>query len=384
MLIFGLISPHPPIILPDIGGSDLPKVKLTIEALELAVKQLAAAKPEKLIIISPHEGHGFAVPLHYVSQALPAGLPIEEILVTNDSYQYYFDYGKQVGEQKQRESARYAIVASGDLSHVLKADGPYGYNAAGPVLDKLIVTAVEHGDAQALLTLDPTLLDAGAECGLRSILFLLGALDGQTTRPNVLSYEGPFGVGYLVATAKPVVAKKTTPETLPALARRAIIHYLQTGRLLTPPPELVSAWPGRAGAFVSVHKKDGTLRGCIGTIMPIKPNVIEEVIANAVASATDDPRFEPIAPTELEDLKLSVDVLTPPKPVQNLSHLNPKVDGIIVSTTDKRQGVLLPELESVDSVEQQIEICRQKGGIGPQEPIIITSFRVQRYHEAPV
>ena len=200
MLIYGLISPHPPIILPEVGGTELGKVRKTVEALERAVSGLAQAKPEQLIIISPHEQHGFEVPKYYLRQHLPDNLPTEEILVTNPSYHYYFDYGKTVGERARGEQQRYAIVASGDLSHVLKSDGPYGFNAAGPVLDELIVKAVQRRDPQALLEINPDVLEDGAECGLRSILFLLGALDGMDATTEILSYEGPFGVGYMVAT----------------------------------------------------------------------------------------------------------------------------------------------------------------------------------------
>ncbi len=199
-LVFGLVSPHPPIILPEVGGDDLPKVQKTIRALEGAVKALAVAKPEKLIVIAPHEGHGFEVPEYFLQAELPGDMPVEEVLVTEDSYQYYFDYGKEVGARMRGEKARCAIVASGDLSHVLKADGPYGFDPAGPVLDELIVEGVRRGDAAALLEIDPGTLENGAECGLRSILFLLGAMDGTNLKAEVLSYEGPFGVGYMVAT----------------------------------------------------------------------------------------------------------------------------------------------------------------------------------------
>ena len=200
MLVFGLISPHPPIILPEVGGDELPKVKQTIDALETACAELAAARPDELIIISPHEDHGFEVPEYFLRQHLPDDLPVEEILVTEPSYRHYYDYGKEVGVRVRGEQKRYAIVASGDLSHVLKADGPYGFDAAGPVLDELIVKAVRERDVEALLGADPAVLENGAECGLRSILFLLGALEGMRVKVDVKSYEGPFGVGYMVAT----------------------------------------------------------------------------------------------------------------------------------------------------------------------------------------
>ena len=207
VLVYGLISPHPPIIVPEIGGDDTKRVRKTTKALDAAAHDFARTRPEELIIISPHEDHGFEVPLYYLRPYLPEKTGVQEILVTHDSYEYYFEYGKQVGVSLRGSRKRYGIVASGDLSHVLKADGPYGFNSFGPPLDEAIVAAVRGRDANGLLGLDPEMLEQGAECGLRSILFLLGAFDGMKVRVEVPSYEGPFGVGYMVATFEPEESK---------------------------------------------------------------------------------------------------------------------------------------------------------------------------------
>lgn len=200
MLVFGVISPHPPIIIPEIGGREIEKVQKTISALEAAAKNMAATKPEKLFIIAPHTEHGYEVPLYYLGKDLPLQTKLEKILVTNPSYQHYFDLGKRYGAEIARTKQRIAVIASGDLSHVLKAEGPYGYDPAGPQLDKLIVQAVKEKDVEGLLTIDQELLMDGAECGLRSILFLFGVFADSNYTTEVLSYEGPFGVGYMVAT----------------------------------------------------------------------------------------------------------------------------------------------------------------------------------------
>lgn len=203
MLVYGIISPHPPIILPEIGRDQLRFVKKTIEALELVAKNLADSKPDELIIISPHTEHGFYVPLYYLGKHLPQDIKITKILVTNPSYEFYYNEGKKTGKEAEKSQSKVAIIASGDLSHCLKEDGPYGFNPAGPKLDKIIVDSVKNNDAKALLNIDPVILGQGAECGLRSILFLIGAFSevGQA-KSKVLSYEGPFGVGYLVAEFK--------------------------------------------------------------------------------------------------------------------------------------------------------------------------------------
>jgi len=133
----------------------------------------------------------------------------------------------------------------------------------------------------------------------------------------------------------------------------------------------------RAGVFVSIHKL-GELRGCVGTFEPTQKNVAEETIANAISSATRDPRFPPVAPDELSDLDYSVDVLTEPEPVASQDQLDPRKYGVIVEA-GWRRGLLLPDLEGVDSADYQIDICRQKAGITPDEPIKLYRFEVKRY-----
>jgi AmmeMemoRadiSam system protein A len=134
---------------------------------------------------------------------------------------------------------------------------------------------------------------------------------------------------------------------------------------------------GKAGVFVSI-KKHGQLRGCIGTFEPDKSNVAQEIISNAVSSAIRDPRFLPVVAEELPDLTYSVDVLTTPEPVESEKELDPERYGVIVEK-GKRHGLLLPDLEGVDTVEQQIDICRQKAGIAPDEPVKLYRFEVKRY-----
>lgn len=213
MLVFGVISPHPPLIIPEIGGKDIERVKRTVSALETAATGLAAAKPDRLLIISPHEGHGYEVPLHYLGKHLPPNVEMEQILVTEPSYEHYYEWGKRYGKECDQSDRRTAIIASADLSHVLKPDGPYGYHSAGPLLDKLVIKAIKEKDAGHLLRLDAGFLERAAECGLRSILFLMGTFEGREYEAETLSYEGPFGVGYLVATFVPSEGKQQIKDT---------------------------------------------------------------------------------------------------------------------------------------------------------------------------
>jgi AmmeMemoRadiSam system protein A len=160
------------------------------------------------------------------------------------------------------------------------------------------------------------------------------------------------------------------------LAKRTVERYVKEGKVLKA-EELTPEMRERTGVFVSIHK-GGELRGCIGTFEPQRSNVAEEIIANAISSATSDPRFSPIRPDELEDLEYSVDVLTTPEPVKSQDQLDPRRYGVIVEA-GWRKGLLLPDLEGVDSVDYQIDICRQKAGIAPNEPVRLYRFEVRRY-----
>jgi AmmeMemoRadiSam system protein A len=167
-------------------------------------------------------------------------------------------------------------------------------------------------------------------------------------------------------------------HSLVRLAKQTVEAYIREGKVFKP-KRLTLKMKEKAGVFVSIHKH-GDLRGCIGTIEPQRSNVAEEIILNAISSATRDPRFlhTPITPAELEDLEYSVDVLTTPQPVKSQKQLDPKKYGVIVEA-GWRKGLLLPDLEGVDTVEEQIDICRQKAGIPPTERVKLYRFEVKRY-----
>ncbi|MDD5399050.1 MAG: AmmeMemoRadiSam system protein A [Dehalococcoidia bacterium] len=169
---------------------------------------------------------------------------------------------------------------------------------------------------------------------------------------------------------------KQEMHPLAKLARKAVEGYVSSRRMVEP-DELVPEMKEQAGVFVSL-KKHGQLRGCIGTFEPTQSSVGQEIIQNAISSATGDPRFSPVRPDELNELEYSVDVLTSPQPVDDKAQLDPKKYGVIVES-GRRRGLLLPDLEGVDSVDMQIDICRQKAGISPAEPVKLYRFQVRRY-----
>lgn len=169
--------------------------------------------------------------------------------------------------------------------------------------------------------------------------------------------------------------------SLPQLAKTAIKHYLDKNDRLELPSDAPLQLKGKSlGCFVSIHLPNGGLRGCIGTIEPTKANLGQEIIDNAIAAATADPRFPPLQSAELESLEISVDVLTEPEKISDSDQLDPRRYGLIVQAKDGRRGLLLPDLEGVESIQQQIDIAARKAKINPdQDEYQLYRFLVKRH-----
>jgi len=198
-IVFAAISPHPPIILPSVGSKeDREKVKKTIENLEFLSVELKKVSPDLIIISSPHPDWGFNVPLFFLAKDFKG--KVDEHLIGLESPQFYFEQGKKLSGGLASADKKIALIASGDLSHCLKEDGPYGFQEDGPKFDKALIDSLKKKDINTILKLNGIYPEAG-ECGLRPICFLLGILEESKInyQPEILSYEGPFGVGYLVA-----------------------------------------------------------------------------------------------------------------------------------------------------------------------------------------
>ncbi len=246
------------------------------------------------------------------------------------------------------------------------------------------------------MSIDPSLVEAGGECGLRSFIALGGYAGGDPVPTRVLAYEGPWGVGYLTALVGQGALDAAQQHTLGTTATRGlkggtagddasqIVRYARSvieshisGRPDPHQPAFDDAeYPERAGAFVSLHR-GGSLRGCIGTILPTRPTLAEEVAGNAIQAAVADPRFPPLSAAELADLDISVDVLHAPESC-TIDELDPTRYGVIV-TKGWRRGLLLPDLEGVDDVQTQVAIAMRKAGIAPTEQCDFERFRVDRY-----
>jgi AmmeMemoRadiSam system protein A len=296
----------------------------------------------------------------------------------------HFALGQAVARAVRQLDRRVAIIASADLSHSLTESAPNGYDPMGAVFDERLRKAIAAWDVTTVLGMEEDFRRRAAEDSVPSVSFLMGALDGLSVQPQVLSYEGPFGVGYLVAAVEvmPPLENGVVHEEaavaghpLVRLAREAVDTFVRFGRVIDPvdvPAELQRP----AGAFVSI-KRGHTLRGCIGTIEPVTESVAHEVVRNAIDSATRDPRFLPVEAEELAELSYSVDVLSPPEPVSGPEELDHKRYGLIVRSGLHR-GLLLPDIEGVSSVDEQIAIAKMKAGLLPDDPVEIFRFTVER------
>jgi aromatic ring-opening dioxygenase LigB subunit len=195
-IVFAAISPHAPLFLPSVGPQkDRDKVKETIKSLEELGKRFKESKPDSIIISSPHPDWGFNVPLHFIAKDFKG--KTEAVLTGTEKPKQYFEKGKSFPLKQERV----ALIASGDMSHCLKEDGPYGFHPDGPKFDRAFQEALKKKDLKTILSLEEKYPEA-AECGLRSFCFMLGILDNEKWQPQILSYQDTFGVGYLTVSLK--------------------------------------------------------------------------------------------------------------------------------------------------------------------------------------
>lgn len=321
--------------------------------------------------ISAHEfEHSIEVQLPFL-QFLKSDVKIVPIVFGYGSGDIYKNIGYELARTILDSNKEVIIIASSDMTH-------YESQESANTKDKQAIDAILNLDEDLLLKrvtdLDISMCGYGPAISLIAAARDLGAKEARLTRYQTSGDAiGDFTsvVGYAG-----IIINGHIPSPLVRLARKAVETYVREGTVIQP-DKLTSEMKGKAGVFVSIHKFDN-LRGCIGTFEPTQENIAREIIHNAINSATADPRFLPITSNELKDLEFSVDVLTSPERVENRDKLDPKKYGAIVEC-DYRRGLLLPDLEGVDTVEQQVSICCQKAGIAPGEPIKLYRFEVKRH-----
>ncbi len=452
-IVFSGIAPHPPIMVPEVGRAAIAEVRGSIDAMAELTRRIIESGAETVVLISPHAplspdafvayhskplhgdfanfrapettvefpldeellaaivnaaaredyavpalddydlDHGTAVPLYFLDRNGWQGrvVALGYSFLGNEDHLKFGECVRSAAEQVDRPVA---FVASGDLSHRLKPEAPAGYNPSAHLFDEQVIDALTRNTPNQIADIDHELRRAAGECGYRSMLVALGL--GQTLPQacEVLHYEAPFGVGYLVAQltnaktsgvrptdAKAIDDPTSAAKNLPALARRAVETFVRTGKQISVEQNADEFLGARAACFVSIKTLAGDLRGCIGTIEPVKETLGEELIANAISAATRDPRFAPVAENELPNLKYSVDILAASEPTA-FADLDPRVYGVIVEDESGMfRGLLLPDIPGVDTAEQQVNIATRKAGIPPGVPLKLSRFRVDRFRE---
>ena len=449
MISGAFMVPHPPLIIPEVGRGKEQKIQNTIDAYHEAGLKIGHLRPETIILLSPHQimyadyfhispgrwaegdfgqfgagkvkmevsydtefvdklcemakeadfpagtlgerdrrlDHATLVPLYFVNKYWK-GYHLVRVGLSGLVLTDHYELGRMIRETANVLDKNVVIIASGDLSHRLKEDGPYGYQEEGPEYDRRIMEVMGRGDFGELLEFSGDFCEKAGECGHRSFTIMAGALDRTKVTVNRLSYEGTFGVGYGICTyvtcgqdlqrnfkdqyeekeKKRILELRQREDEYVQLARQAIEEYVRTGQKI----QVTEGIPRqmcdyRAGVFVSI-KKEGRLRGCIGTIQAVWQSIAEEIIENAISAASRDPRFLPVKTEELDWLTVSVDVLGDTEKIDSPDKLDVRRYGVVVTKGYKR-GLLLPNLEGVDTVEEQIAIAKQKAGIGEHDKV---------------
>lgn len=434
-----VLMPHAPVLIPEVGGGREVEARATVGALRRAAATVVDEAPDAVVVISPHSprragrfgiwqgetlagdmgrfgrpevtfefpnatglaqalvasleeagiatwrvpaqplDHGAGVPLYFLNHAGWSG-PTLVVGVNYPGEGGWRKVGEAIRVAARHEHLRLGVVASGDMSHRLQPGAPAGYEPRAREFDQDFVRILRTGRYESLHQLDPELQELAAEDVVDSTLIAAHACNLAADGHEVFSYEGPFGVGYCVARLYQAGEEPHPGQCLPRIARASVEGHFRPG--VTPAAIPDHEYLKRpAGVFVTLRTRDGSLRGCRGTITPRCRNLVEETREVARSSAFQDLRFEPVVEDELGDLSYEVSVLNPPEPVPSAAALDPHRYGVIISTPDGRRGLMLPEVEGLNTVEQQLAATCRKANIDRHEPMSLQRFTTSKFTE---
>ncbi|HEY41905.1 MAG TPA: AmmeMemoRadiSam system protein B [Dehalococcoidia bacterium] len=337
---------------------------------ELGKKILSLSRFLKEDHVAHLQEHSVEVQLPFL-QFFKPDVEIVPIVLMPADVAAYQEIGQAIAGAIGELGREAVIIASGDMTHyepqkVANEKDRQGIEAMlGLDEVELLIRVRRQGISMCAYAPAAVMIAAAKELGAGGAELVRYQTSGDTTGDYsaVVGYAG-------------IIIKKGGMSPIAKLAKEAVENYVRDGKRFKP-KNLVPEMKTRAGVFVSLHKHH-ELRGCIGTFEPVESNVAEEIVTNAISSATRDPRFLPVSSDELADLEYSVDVLTTAEPVESEDQLDAKKYGVIVEA-GWRKGLLLPDLEGVDNVDEQIDICRMKAGIAPGENVNLYRFEVKRY-----
>lgn len=341
--------------------------------------------------------HGTMVPLYYINKYY-RNFKAVRIGLSGLSLSEHYRFGQLIQEAIGELSRKVVLVASGDLSHTLKNEKKEGEENRPPLYDSRILKILESSNFSELLSFDRKTLSEAEECGHRAFCLMAGILDRLSVAGKRLSYENVTGVGYAVLSYKVlgenasraflelyrskqsfIVKKEIEKADIYAkLARKAIETYVKKGITMTVddslPKELLTS---KAGVFVTL-RKDGEIRGCLGSLRPRTKNLGSEIISSAIAACSLDTRFPKVRKDELPLLSIAVDVLSSPIPILSISDLDPKKYGVVVEYGEKK-GALLPNMPSIKTAEEQVMTAIYKAGIPEEADVTLYRFGVTHH-----
>jgi AmmeMemoRadiSam system protein A len=439
---------HAPIVIPEVGGSRGEACAETTRAMEQVAERLVSHNPDVMVVLSPHtprlrqafaalaqpvlrgdlgdfgapqvrvelpidagaletllacaerEGasaapveleridHGAMVPLTFVCRAGWRGPTLLLAFPMRDDPRALAAMGRAIAAAARERGESWAILASGDMSHRLIEGAPAGFHPDAHRFDDAFCERVADNDLAGAVAVDAGLRDVAAEDVVESVDVARAALAEPGEGHRVYSYEGPFGVGYLVAMLHDPPrdgvsedggeARGDDDRVMIEMARDAVTA-VTLGREYTP-PKLTGPLSEPHGVFVTLFSPGRRLRGCIGRMEPLQEDMARELADCAVSAATRDPRFDTVRPDELDSLSYEVSLLAPKEPIDSVDELDPSRYGVVVRA-GLRQAVLLPHIDGIDTAEQQLVAVLQKGGIRPNEPFEMWRFAARKITE---
>lgn len=342
--------------------------------------------------------HGTMVPLYFVNREYRDFLSVR-VGVSGKSLAEHYRFGQIIKSSVEKLNRKAVVIASGDLSHCQSRTSNIGYRPEGAIYDEQIMRILSKANFGELLSFNRFLLTEAVQCCHAPLTIMAGTLDREDVECLRLSHEVPFGTGYgfccfapkgenpsraflnLYQERERLIAKEKLEhaDIYVRLARQAIETFIATKRKMTLSQSVLAQLKQKkSGVFVTIYR-EGELRGCIGTIKAKKKNIGEEIIANAVAAACKDDRFEPLTKEELDNLVIQVDIVTELIPILSINDLDARKFGVMVEWQD-RHAVILPNLPGIDTPEKQIEVCKRKAGIPLYEDVDLYRFSTE-HHE---
>lgn len=459
-ILSAFLTPHPVASIPEIGQGDEDLIYKTISSLQKVADRVAELEPDTIVLISAHAesysdyfqvsdgdvaigslarfggsnitfrnyydrrfvknlcdicekenfpagidsevhhylDHGTMIPLYFINQKYRAYNLVRLGISGNSLYQHY-RLGEMIKDVSNKLGRKVVVIASGDLSHCLSNDAPYGYNEIGVKYDARMIKALESANFMDFFSFGEDSMDISKQCAHRVLTIMAGMLDRSGIDSKIYSYEKPMGVGLCVAEFKPngfdasrafgdiYLSRQTieinrlreTEDEYVKLARKAIENYVLHNTKLKMPSNAPSELKEAArGVFVTI-RENGTLRGCLGSAKPSSKTLGNELINNAMKAATEDPRFNEVSESDLAYISIVVDVIDNLVEVKSVTDLNPKVYGIVVEQ-GKRHATLLPGLSTVQTAEEQLALAKRKAGIPQNEKCRLYRFSVERHH----